>query len=83
VKKLNKTIQNLKMEIETIKKIIKQDNTGDRKPRKETRSHRCKHHQQNTRDRRISGAEDTHKTLTQHLDHRCSELRIILGRFFL
>jgi hypothetical protein len=38
------------------------DNPRVRKPRKEIRSHRCKHHQQNTRDRReerISGAEDT------------------------
>jgi FtsZ-binding cell division protein ZapB len=45
---LNKTIQDLKMEIET----IKGDNPGVRKPRKEIRSHRYKHHQQNTRDRR-------------------------------
>jgi hypothetical protein len=52
VKELNKTIQNLKMEKEIIKKITKGDNTGDIKPRKEIRSHRCKHHQQNTRDRR-------------------------------
>jgi hypothetical protein len=35
-----------------MKKITKRDNTGDRKPRKEIRSHRCKHHQQNIRDRR-------------------------------
>ena len=34
------------------KEITKGDNPGDRKPRKEIRSHRCKHHQQNTRDRR-------------------------------
>ena len=40
------------MEIETIKKITKGDNPGVRKPRKEIRSHRCKHHQQNTRHRR-------------------------------
>jgi hypothetical protein len=31
VKELDKTIQDLKMEIETIKKITKQDNPGDRK----------------------------------------------------
>jgi len=30
----------------------KGDNPGDRKPREEIRSHRCKHHQQNTRHRR-------------------------------
>ena len=47
VKELNKATQNLKMEIATIKKT---DNTGDRKSRKQIRSHRCKHHQQNTRD---------------------------------
>jgi hypothetical protein len=53
VKELNKTIQDLKMEIETIKKSQRAtDNTGDRNPRKEIRSHRCKLHQQNTRDRR-------------------------------
>jgi hypothetical protein len=34
------------------KKIIKGDKSRDRKPTKEVRSHRCKHHQQNTRDRR-------------------------------
>jgi hypothetical protein len=34
------------------KEITKGDNSGDRKPRKEIRSHRCKHHHQNTRDRR-------------------------------
>jgi hypothetical protein len=28
------------------------DNPGDRKPREEFKSHRCKHPQQNTRDRR-------------------------------
>jgi hypothetical protein len=38
---------------------MKVDSPGVRKPRKEIRSHRCKHHQQNTRDRRISGTEDT------------------------
>jgi hypothetical protein len=32
------------------KEITKVDNPGDRIPRKEIRSHRCKHHQQNTRD---------------------------------
>jgi hypothetical protein len=52
VKELIQSIQNLKMEIETIKKIIKGANPGDGKPRKENRSYRCKHHQQNTRDLR-------------------------------
>jgi hypothetical protein len=48
VKELNKNIQDLKMEIEKVNK----SHPGDRKPRKEIRSHRCKHHQQNTSDRR-------------------------------
>jgi hypothetical protein len=52
VKELSKTTQDLKMEIETKKEITKRDNPGNRKPRKEIRCHRCKHHQQNTRDRR-------------------------------
>jgi hypothetical protein len=34
------------------KETIKRDNPGVRKPRKEIRSHRCKHHQQNTKDKR-------------------------------
>jgi hypothetical protein len=51
LKELNKTFQDLKMETETIKKSVG-DNPGDRKPRKEIRCHRHKHHQQNTRDRR-------------------------------
>jgi hypothetical protein len=54
VKELNKTTQDLKIKIEPIiyKEITKGDNPGNRKPRKEIRSHRCKHHQQNIRDRR-------------------------------
>jgi hypothetical protein len=52
VKELNKTIQDLKLEVETKKEITKKDNSGDRKPRKEIRSHRFKHQQQNTRNRR-------------------------------
>jgi hypothetical protein len=39
VKELNKTIQDLKIEVETIKKNTKGDNSGNRKPRKEVRSH--------------------------------------------
>jgi hypothetical protein len=38
------------MEIETIAKS-KRDNHRDRKSRKESRSHRCKYHQKNTKDR--------------------------------
>ena len=52
VKELNKTIQDVKMETETIKKITKGDNPESSKPRKEIRSYRYKHHQQNTNDRR-------------------------------
>ena len=34
------------------KEITKRDNPRNRKPRKDIRSHRCKHQQKNTRDRR-------------------------------
>jgi spore germination protein YaaH len=52
VKEFNKTFQDLKMEIETIKKSQRKEyNTGNRKSRKEIRSHRFKHHQQNTREK--------------------------------
>ena len=51
VMELNKTIQDLKMEVETIKKT-QRETTGDRNPRKEIRNHRCEHQQQNTRDGR-------------------------------
>jgi hypothetical protein len=34
------------------KENSKGDNSGDRKPRKEIKNHRCKHQQQNTRDGR-------------------------------
>ena len=51
VMELNKTIQDLKMEEEIIKKT-QRDNSGDRNPRKEIRNHRCEHQQQNTRDGR-------------------------------
>ena len=54
VNKLNKTIQDLKIKMETIKKITKGDNTGNRKPRKEIRSHGRKHYQEITRDKRES-----------------------------
>jgi hypothetical protein len=49
---LNKTIQDLKMEIEKNKENPKGDNSGDRNPRKEIRNHECEHQQQNTRDGR-------------------------------
>jgi DNA-binding protein H-NS len=50
---LNKTIQDLKIEVEKKnKELTKGDNSGDRNPRKEIRNHRCEHQQQNTRDGR-------------------------------
>jgi hypothetical protein len=54
VKELNKTSQDLKMEVETIK-ISQRDKTLEKEILgKEIRSHICKHHQQNdeTRDER-------------------------------
>jgi hypothetical protein len=40
---MNKTIQDLKKGNRNNKEITKGDNPGVRKPRKEIRSHRCKH----------------------------------------
>jgi hypothetical protein len=60
VKELNKAIQDLKVEVEIIKKT-QMEAPGNGKPRKEVRNYRCKYHQQNTRDNleKISGVEDT------------------------
>jgi hypothetical protein len=60
VKKKNKTIQYLKMKKRNNEEITKEDNPGVGKPKKEIRSHRCRHHQkiQDTEER-ILGAEDT------------------------
>jgi hypothetical protein len=52
VKELNKSHPGSKHGNRNNKEITKGDDSGVRKPRKEIRSHRCKHHQQNTRDRR-------------------------------
>jgi FtsZ-binding cell division protein ZapB len=49
VKELNKTIQDLKMEIETIKKPKRETTQEIEKSREEIKSHICRHHQQNTR----------------------------------
>jgi hypothetical protein len=43
VMELNKTIQDLKREVETKKENTKWDNSEDRKPRKEIWKHRCEH----------------------------------------
>ena len=60
MKELNKTMYDLKMEVKTIKKYPKENNSGDRKPRKEVRSHRCKHKNRiQEMEERICGAEDT------------------------
>jgi hypothetical protein len=47
---MNKTIQDLKTEIETIQKSQRKI-TRVRKPRKEIRRYKCKHYQQNIRDK--------------------------------
>ena len=49
---MSKTIQDLKMKIETLMKHMKGDNPGVRKPRKEISSQRCKYQQQNARDKK-------------------------------
>jgi hypothetical protein len=59
------------------KEITKGDNPGVRKSRKEIRSHRCKHHQQNIRDRqRILRAEDTIENIdtTVRENAKCKKL---------
>jgi hypothetical protein len=67
VKGLNKTIQDLKMEIETIKNSQRETTLEIKKTKKENRSHRYKHHQQNKRDRRknLRCRRYHKKTLTQ------------------
>ena len=47
------------MEIKTIKKITKGENPGDRKPRKEIRSHRYITNRKQKLEERISGVGDT------------------------
>jgi predicted RNase H-like nuclease (RuvC/YqgF family) len=59
VKELNKTFQDLKMKIETIKKSLREATLEIENLGKRSKSHRYKHHQQNTRDRRIPDIEDT------------------------
>ena len=49
---MNKTILDLKREVDTINKNSKWGNTGDRNPRKEIWNHRFEHQQQNTRNGR-------------------------------
>jgi hypothetical protein len=52
------------MEIETIKKSQRETTLEIENLGKEIRSHRCKHHQQNTRDRRENlGCRDTIKNI--------------------
>jgi predicted nucleic acid-binding Zn-ribbon protein len=51
-KELNKTIQGLKMEIDTIKESQTETTLEIENLGKKIRSHGCKHYQQNTRDRR-------------------------------
>ena len=50
IQEINKTVQDLKMEIETIKKTKNGVNPGHGTPRKENRNYRHKLHQPNTRD---------------------------------
>jgi hypothetical protein len=48
----NKTNQDLKMKVETIKKTQRETTLEIEKRRKETRNHRCEHQQKNTIDGR-------------------------------
>jgi hypothetical protein len=54
VREMNKTILDLKREVDTIKKTQSEGNARDRNPRKEIWNHRCENQQQNTRDRRVN-----------------------------
>jgi F0F1-type ATP synthase membrane subunit b/b' len=47
VKELNKTIQDLKLEVESLKKTQRETALEKENLGKKNRSHRCKHHQQN------------------------------------
>jgi hypothetical protein len=58
VKEINKTSQILKGN-RSNKENKNGYNHGDRKAKKENKNYRLKHNQQNTRDGRISGKEDT------------------------
>ena len=49
---MNKAIQDLKVEVETIKKTQMGANLEMEKLKKEVRNYRCKYCQQNTSDRR-------------------------------
>ena len=49
------------------KEITKGDNPRDRKPRKEIRSHRCKHHQQNTRNGRENFRHRRYHRRNEHI----------------
>ena len=60
VKELNKTIENLKMERETIQNFTKRDNPGDRKPRKDIESHRYRIQQLGER---IYSVQDTRENI--------------------
>jgi hypothetical protein len=58
------------------KEIIKGDNSGDRKPRKDVRSHRI-HHQQKTGDRRISDTKDTIENIDSTIKENVKCKRIL------
>ena len=64
VKELSKTIQDLKIEVETTKKSQRETTLETKKPWKEIRGHRCKYQQQNTRkEERISDFKDIIETM--------------------
>ena len=72
VKESNKTIKNTKNGKRNNKEFTKGNNPGNRKPKNEIRSHRCKHHQQNTRDRRqMLSIEDTNRKYCHNSQRKC------------
>ena len=57
------------------KEITKGNNSGDRNPRKEIRSHRCEYHQQNTRDGRENlRCRRSHKKRGQNNQRKCQNI---------
>jgi hypothetical protein len=75
MKELNKTVQNLKMEVEKNKEITKEDNSGDRNPRKEIRNPRCENQQQNTRNGRENHRCRSFKRKHIHKNQRKSKIQ--------
>ena len=66
---MNKTVQDLKIEIEKNKENTNGCNPEDGKPRKENQQYRCMYHQQNAKDEgEISDIKDTTEEIGTRVD---------------